>query len=176
MNKLTSDELSNEVQLTSILVLLRLVYGVEVKIDETLEWLSRDIDSVQYYQDPEFFNRDQPCTATQAAKKLDALKRELHVLKNILRARMKYTAYGDIPRPTDPYIKIHSKRFRFPNTHVYHRECLDAAFRQNGMEIADVQRVSYMWTYVLTTGGEMWIHDMSHGGGGDFSLDSPAKT
>lgn len=67
------------------------------------------------------------------------------------------------------------ERFPFPNDERRNRAALEAAFREHGMEVADHQTVAICWTYVLTTDGDLYMHDTSHGGGGVFVLESRAK-
>lgn len=60
--------------------------------------------------------------------------------------------------------------FVFPNDETRSNSCLHTAFQVNGLEIADIQHDAHMWTWVLTTNGDLWLHDKSHGCGGFFSL------
>jgi hypothetical protein len=60
--------------------------------------------------------------------------------------------------------------FYFPNSEVRNKDRLDAAFAQHGMSIADIQYEMYaMWVWVLTTEGNLYLLDKSHGGGGCFA-------
>jgi len=63
--------------------------------------------------------------------------------------------------------------FCFPNSETSYRKCLDAAFSLHGLTIDSVEYQSFgIWTWVLTTTGELWLHDKSHGGGGYFIRQS----
>jgi hypothetical protein len=62
--------------------------------------------------------------------------------------------------------------FPYPNDKTRSDEDVKAAFKAEGLEVVDIQREMYMWTWVLCTDGTFWLHDKSHGGGGRFSLQS----
>ena len=66
-------------------------------------------------------------------------------------------------------------RFVFPNSKRLDKDAITAAFKEQGMEIAEIQWELACWTWVLTTTGHLYCHDTSHGGGGVFTLESKAK-
>lgn len=75
----------------------------------------------------------------------------------------------------EPYVRIYPVKFRFPNSHARWDECIKKAFEHNGQKVADISRNRPCWTYVLTEKGDLWLHDTSHGCGGEFNLIEYAK-
>lgn len=55
------------------------------------------------------------------------------------------------------------------------REVVAAAFREHGMEVADISWELTFMTWVLTTKGDLYLYDTSNGGGSGFVLESKAK-
>jgi hypothetical protein len=65
------------------------------------------------------------------------------------------------------------KAFCFPNDETRNALCIKIAFSIHGHSVADVQREMFgMMTWVLTSTGQLWLHDKSHGGGGYFVLEA----
>ena len=60
----------------------------------------------------------------------------------------------------------------FPNSSIRDESAIKAAFMKHGLTVADIQCELHMWTWVLCDDGALWLHDMSHGGGGVFQLNS----
>lgn len=55
---------------------------------------------------------------------------------------------------------------------THNLEGIREAFKAKGLVVADVQRVHYMWWYVLTGDADLYLMDLSHGGGmGGFYLE-----
>jgi hypothetical protein len=61
---------------------------------------------------------------------------------------------------------------RFANDKTRFDHSIRQVFKDSfGVEVADIHReMAGMWTWVLTSDGNLWLHDKSHGGGGEFTL------
>jgi hypothetical protein len=58
--------------------------------------------------------------------------------------------------------------FRFPASQVKRDDIVTMYFAWHGLEVQDIQTVVFMWTYVLDQHANLWMHDKSHGDGGEF--------
>lgn len=62
--------------------------------------------------------------------------------------------------------------FRFNNDQRRDNAAIVSAFKENGMDVALIEREGMVdfWVWVLTTDANLYLLDLSHGGGGYFSL------
>jgi hypothetical protein len=60
----------------------------------------------------------------------------------------------------------------FPNSKIRDEAAIKDTFASKGLSVAAIQVELRMWTWVLCEDGSLWLHDMSHGGGGVFQLHS----
>lgn len=167
--KLSRDEEINEIHISNEILYIEVVYGITVmesgvNLDDAYAEEARRRVSI---------HAGMP-SSEKKIRELNDLVVRLNCLATLFKSRQAYS-HKIQPVWHHPYVKIHPGKFRFPNDHRRTPECVKAAFKYNGMEVAEIQRDGVCWTWVLTTTGDLWLHDTSHGGGGEFSLYSRSK-
>lgn len=174
---LTSDEDTNEILLRDMISYVDTIHGIKFDGIPTTDQVQ--VHVLKAYADKEPFDKGhtQEFVAAQECSQIIVALKELQMRLN---ARLEYIdvvnerSMNRHNHDTYAWI-IKNMRFRFPNSHRRYRVCINKAFESHGFKVVDIQFDGVCWTYVLLENGDLWIHDTSHGGGGNFSIDSRAK-
>ena len=167
------DQQSTQQSFQAVQVLVSLIkYAFDVEVNFTLQQCEEEMRAAAEAIAPYKGQKNVSAHIRELSSRyteFEALAFHLNVLKDwtdeVKAACQKY----------QPYVRVSPVNFRFPNAHRRYHNCIREAFTQNGMTVIDISVDWPCWTWVVTDAGDLWLHDTSHGGGGEFSLNSRNK-